>query len=301
MYNKVIASVHLGDPMAFGPLSVRPIFSDPQSLGLSTLSAALRNNIAQVEELSDSGVVGCLRVRNLGPKALFILDGESVIGGKQNRTFNTSLIVLAGETVLAPVSCLERGRWAARPANFAPAGHVHFADGRKNRIRTVSSSLSTRGDFASDQGEVWSGVRNRLSAASASSSSEAEADYAASRMTVVDKMLAGITAAPGQTGAAFLRGDVLIGLELFGDPDLFSELLPMAARSYALEALEPTLADPPCLFTTQNMLNELLRKPTSRHAAPGGGEALRWSEGPLEAAGLQFGDRLVHLVAFADV
>jgi hypothetical protein len=42
---------------------------------------------------------------------LLLLDGEELVGAKQNRILNTTVLVDAHVTVTIPVSCVEQGRW----------------------------------------------------------------------------------------------------------------------------------------------------------------------------------------------
>ena len=49
-----------------------------------------------------------------------MLDGEELIGAKQNRILNTTVLVAAHTEVTIPVSCVEQGRWGYRGRQFRP-------------------------------------------------------------------------------------------------------------------------------------------------------------------------------------
>ena len=53
-----------------------------------------------------------LKVINKSEVMVLILDGEELVGAKQNRIVNTTILIPAKETVLIPVSCVEQGRWS---------------------------------------------------------------------------------------------------------------------------------------------------------------------------------------------
>ncbi len=62
---------------------------------------------------------------------ILILDGEELVGAKQNRIVNTTILVVALSTLVIPVSCVEQGRWSYRergrihpsfPAHRGPGG-----------------------------------------------------------------------------------------------------------------------------------------------------------------------------------
>ncbi len=70
-------------------------------------------------EVSDAGSVPYLQAVNMGPWPVLIFDGEELVGAKQNRIVNTTILVGVGKAVL-PVSC-ENGRWSRR-RGFLPPG-----------------------------------------------------------------------------------------------------------------------------------------------------------------------------------
>ena len=51
---------------------------------------------------------------NRGPKPTLIIDGEELVGAKQNRVVNLTILVAAESELIIPVSCVEAGRWRAK-------------------------------------------------------------------------------------------------------------------------------------------------------------------------------------------
>jgi hypothetical protein len=43
-----------------------------------------------------------------------LLDGEELIGAKQNRALNLTILAPAKQVIVIPVSCVEAGRWHLR-------------------------------------------------------------------------------------------------------------------------------------------------------------------------------------------
>jgi hypothetical protein len=296
---KAFALIDVGAPTEVGGLTVWPLFA-PSTLGiLATLDEALGSGGLVVEETTAEGVVGELSIANKGDVSLFILDGEQVIGLKQNRTFNLSMLLAPGQTMTAPVSCLELGRWSRSRQEVTSARHVHFSAGRARRMASVSRSLAANRSYASDQREVWRGIAERFEERGLSSSTEAEADLAAALSEEVEPLASSIPCAPGQVGAAFAAGGDIIGLDVFGSSELFAKLAPKLFRSYAAEARRSEGKPVPEPETITSLLKTLAEQAPQRFPAPGGGETARWEAGRFSAAALVVGGECVHLAALA--
>ena len=87
-------------------------------LDYMALDEALDRKLVEVTEVDAAGSVPDLLVKNCGKRSVLIIDGEEVVGAKQNRVVNTSILLPAESTTKIPVSCTEAGRWAEVSAQF---------------------------------------------------------------------------------------------------------------------------------------------------------------------------------------
>ena len=126
------ASTSLGHLQRVHGLGVIPIFTEvsPELPVLEPLEKALERGLAKITETSPAGEVPFLKLENAGDCPIIILDGEEVIGGKQNRIVNTTLVIPANCSVKIPVSCIQAGRWRHERADFESAGSVFRARSR---------------------------------------------------------------------------------------------------------------------------------------------------------------------------
>jgi hypothetical protein len=112
----LLASVQVGDPLAVGAQTIVPLLRvvrAPEGAPKATLlGEALAKGEATVTEVCLDGSVNEVRVRHAGTELLLLLDGDQLLGARQNRVFNASFLVMPGSDVVLPVSCVERGRWA---------------------------------------------------------------------------------------------------------------------------------------------------------------------------------------------
>jgi ARG/rhodanese/phosphatase superfamily protein len=174
-----LASITLGPEVVVHNLTMIPLLrvsADSSLLDYCVLDEALASGAVEITEVSEQGSVPDLKLVNRGSTPVLIVDGEELLGAKQNRIVNLTILVAANSELTIPVSCVEAGRWRARSRSFTSAPRTQFATGRAKRMASVSCSMVTRGDRVSDQSEVWSDIAeksSRLHAASPTSAMDA--------------------------------------------------------------------------------------------------------------------------------
>src|SRR5262249_53024468 len=134
---------------------------------------ALVRGAAHVTETSTSGSVPELKFENRSDQPILIVDGEAVVGAKQNRIVNISILVPAQSITPIPVSCVERSRWSYRRPDFGSADHVLYSRSRAQKARHVSASLKASGRPRADQGAIWNDIALKSERMAAESQSEA--------------------------------------------------------------------------------------------------------------------------------
>ena len=119
-----------------------------------TLDEALDSGALVITELDESGSVPELKVTNKSDQKVLMLDGEELVGAKQNRVLNVTVLIAAQSETVIPVSCVEQGRCSYRSREFGSARRAMSPDLKKKKARSVRDSLQTAGSFASAQGMV---------------------------------------------------------------------------------------------------------------------------------------------------
>ena len=211
-----LASLSIADPvvrdnLAAWPL-VRPGSPAPDYL---VLDEALAAGVARVTEVSESGHVPELAFENGGSKPVLLLDGEELVGARQNRVLNLTLLVAAGGKLVIPVSCVEEGRWAWRSRHFESSRRSMYARGRARKTVQVSRSLRVANARHSDQAAVWEDVRAKAEALAVRSETHAMADAYESARSRLQTLTRGFGPRPDQVGAVFAVNGRVAGLELF--------------------------------------------------------------------------------------
>src|SRR5215510_968643 len=110
-----LSRITIGAPVSLGNLTVFPLLNGAgDAADYLTLDEALEKGLATVTEVSESGSVPEVAFVNKGDSSVLLVDGEELIGAKQNRILNLLICVPAHREVKIPVSCVERGRWSYR-------------------------------------------------------------------------------------------------------------------------------------------------------------------------------------------
>src|SRR5512142_1737990 len=100
-----LGTVTVGEGKSFGSITLFPIFSSSISpLRYRVLSEALADGSVVVTE-KPSAQVPELRLVNRSDSMVLVLDGEEVVGGRQNRIVNASVLIGAHSEVPLPVTC----------------------------------------------------------------------------------------------------------------------------------------------------------------------------------------------------
>ena len=135
----------LGDPVEHRGIVITPLFParDPVAAYI-TLDEALPRGLS-ITEISDAGSVPELAVINPLDESVLLYDGEELVGAKQNRILNVSVLVGAGAKLPIPVSCVEQGRWNRSSVDFDSATHISHAHLRRRKAEMLAAQpLSPR-------------------------------------------------------------------------------------------------------------------------------------------------------------
>ena len=156
-----LPEIRVGDPVRHESLSVFPLFTDARGdVDYLMSDTALGNESLLIEEVDQAGSVPDLLVENKGDVRVLLLEGEELIGAKQNRILNTSVLIAAHSKIKIPVSCVEQGRWGYKSRYFGSSGSQSPSKLRRTLKASVSKSIKEERGHRSDQGEVWREVES---------------------------------------------------------------------------------------------------------------------------------------------
>ena len=299
--NETLAGISSGIEISYQNLAVSPLISaqvrDPDYL---TLDEALASGAARVTEVSGDGRVPELLFVNDSDREVLLIDGEELVGAKQNRILNLTILAPAKSAITIPVSCVEAGRWSHATPEFRSEERAYYAAGRARKAAHVSESLRRSGTRHSRQGEVWNDIAMKSERLSSYSDTDAMASMYVDHSQTLDEYAKHFTSESGQIGAVFSIGGQVRGLELFDCQQTFKSLMPKLVRSYALDAIDKQASgvEASVSTTVDEFMAAVVKAETQAFDSLGEGEDIRLAAPELSGGALVARDRVMHLCAF---
>jgi len=261
--------VKIGSPATHGNLTIFPLYlSSYEETGKNyvTLEETLaqkqvevrevsssNNNEQQVEETNspvpsqrqeqvlqqgDGATVNAVSIENKSKQPLYILAGQVIVGGKQDRVITKDTIVPPGQKIQVEVCCVEHGRWSPRENSVAGGGLCFAAALESNTQGSIRKIAQEKGE--SGQSEVWEEV------AKSAKNLDAETSTGTYKQVVekTQQKLEGYM----KTFGSFEKDNKICGFvscingevdscDLFACPSLLAKFRKSLLRGYALDAL----------------------------------------------------------------
>lgn len=309
LLSQTLDNIHLRTPQQYHNLVLFPLAGFPEhEPDYITLDDALEEGTAQVREISESGSVPEILFENNGEQPVLLLDGEELVGAKQNRILNLTILAPAMQQIAIPVSCVEAGRWARNRADFRTTNRMMYSKVRMQKAQAVSASLRNSNARRANQTEVWNSIAETAQAFGTDSRTGAMGDIFEQRQQSLDKYLAAFTAAEKDIGTLFLVNGNVAGFDLFDHPSTHARVFPKLLRSHALDAIleseKSGTADSTTPLTSKDAAQRFLQQTrdssTEHYPAIGEGQDLRLEHADLVGGGLEAYQRLIHLCVFAN-
>ncbi|PKM79155.1 MAG: hypothetical protein CVU88_07230 [Firmicutes bacterium HGW-Firmicutes-13] len=298
-----MSNISFSEPQGSENLLVFPLLKEEgsdQALQCLLLEEALEKGSLVIVEISSEGTVNTISVENNAGQPVLILDGEELLGAKQNRIINATILVPPRSKINIPVSCVEQGRWRYNSSAFNSSEFFAYSSLRRQKVEQVAGNLESNQDFASDQGAIWHEIRRKQSKMKTRSSTGAMNDIYKNYKKEIERIVSGIESVPKQVGAAVFINGRFTCIDLFDCPEILKKIWPKLLGSYAIEALEfineEKLRENPDIKKLIKAVSDVKYK---EYPSVGMGTDIRIRGENIIGAGLIFEQRLFHLSVFA--
>lgn len=297
-----IKEVVLGEPAIHEQMAMFPLLSKEEgTTDYMILDEAIANGYAHVTEIDESGTVPEVKFKNSSDKRIFMMEGEELVGAKQNRTLNLSILAPAEKEITIPVTCVESGRWrTCESERFDTSDRVHYSRGRRKKMESVSENMNFYNRPEANQSEVWKEISSKeLRMESFSPTSSMGAIFEKNKGRISDYVKA-FTAVENQAGMLVMVGDDIVGLDLFDNKETLKKLMPKLVRSFALDAIELNTSKKyqPRTEDAEDLLKKTATANKSMHPAIGDGKNLRLQSEEVIGGALSLDYQMIHLSVF---
>ncbi len=215
-----------------------------------TLDEAMKLKVATVKEVGAddggegevSGEVNTLLVSNSSDRPLFLMAGDLMLGGKQDRILAESVVV-APRTVNQPIPvfCVEQGRWELQNKDAERvSGGAFYNDAQTGQadLAVKKAALESR-----SQGEVWRKVADNNTALGVSGETSSGTFRATFENKATQEKIEGSfakardLAKPGVIGYAVFVDGKMVAMDVFDSSKLTVKLSDKLLRSYIVTGL----------------------------------------------------------------
>jgi len=294
-----LSRVTLGEPQQFRQLAIFPVFApngrEPNYL---VLAEALQQKLVTLTETSQAGQVPKLKLANRAVVPVLLIEGEELIGSKQNRVLNTTVLAREQSEMIIPVTCTEAGRWHYSSPSFGHSGHLTPLRLRRSKSTSVSAALQANLGYASDQGWVWNEIHCLEAASSVKSPSHALHDILKAKEADLAAYLDALQPVPGQKGLLVMIAGQVAGLDILASARVYRAMHGKFVRSYAFDAVlgeEQPAVEPARRESSTAFFEESKRCTEETYPSVGRGADHRFAGGNISGFALVDEGQVVHL------
>lgn len=298
-----LSSTTLDSFQSYFGITIFPILTsiEAPSTYLS-LGEALSRELIMITEISDSGSVPELQVKNSADVPVLILDGEELRGAKQNRVINTTVLLREQSETVIPVSCTEQGRWSYTSSHFEDSDVIMAKEVRSKKSRSVSASLRSSDVAMSDQGLVWDEVRKLHDKLGTHSPTGAMRDSYSRHEGSLKERLSHFPCVERQTGLIALAKGKVIGMDILSNTSVYEQVHSRLLKSYVIDLLGDPQTDDELdqRMVAENFLASLPSLTESQHPSVGYGTDFRYQSESVCGSSLVHDGIAVHVAFFTD-
>ena len=218
-------------PVVYKHLAVFPVFRKKvvEVVGdCMTLDEAQKSKVVVITE-KGGGSVPTIVIKNIGGRSIYIMAGEVIIGGKQDRMISYDVLIPSGKEMEVSVRCVEHGRWHGKSMKFKSADAVG-----NNSVRIALQF--------EDQSRVWNEVRKTCQRNMAESSSGTynalitSKDVEKRSNHYLETVKAGLRD-KDMVGMIMALNGRVVCVDIFANPKFFGKVKDKLLKSYVLDAI----------------------------------------------------------------
>ena len=231
-----LKAVEVAEPIGHRNLTLVPLRGKRHGrVDYALAEEAMEAGELVIEEVGEGGSVPELLVTSTSEKMILLMDGEELVGAKQNRILNTSILLPVGAKTKIPVSCVEQGRWHHTSRQFRSGSHTPSGL-RARKSRDVTRNLVAAGKADSDQGAVWDCVEESVTLYQAAAPTMAMSDVVEQRKESFEAYVRALPYPKRARGVVVAIDGKLAAVDLFDKSQTLEKLWDRLVTGYAMDA-----------------------------------------------------------------
>lgn len=235
---KAFGGIELGAPVGNNGFSIVPVYNRNQTEHrILLLNQAMKDGLILVEETSSSGEVQTVAVKNLCSDPILIPEGDILIGAKQNRVVNITILLGGHSRLKIPVSCVEQGRWRFDQSKVFMAAYKAPPSLRGKNMKFVKESRESNRGYEGNQGAVWSEVHHCLSSADTASPTDSLTDSYEKNQEDIRRHREKFVCPKDAAGFIFMKDGQPLGLDVYANSEMLELAWERLIDSYLTDAL----------------------------------------------------------------
>ena len=195
-------------------------------LDILNLKKGMELGLVEVKELEES-TVNSVVVENKAVTPLILIDSEEILGAKQNRIVNSTILIGPGKSQIIPVSCTEKGRWSYK-SEFKQSNYI--ANYNTRRTKEVASRHTSN-----YQSQIWQSISCLEDEISFKSPTSAMSESYDNLKIDHNRFLKAFEIVDGQSGVLIIQNGEIKGFEIFYNPEIYSQYHEKILRSYLFD------------------------------------------------------------------
>jgi len=297
MVDGYLANLKVGEGKGFGGMALFPVHRNGESpLRYRVLPDALADGSVEVRERPSASVPELWLV-NRSDEMVFVMDGEEIVGGKQNRMVNASFLIAPRSEVMLPVTCVEHGRWHDLAPRFT-SGEAAPAFLRREKETQVRESLRVSRRPVADQGAVWDAIALKQREEGVHSPTGAMNDLYRGKEKSLTDYEAAFPTVEGSVGMIVALNGRMVGADLFDQPGTAARLWTKLVRSYAMDAIPDSQNRPVARERAEKLLRRVAGARAETYPSIGLGHDVRLEGNGATGSALVYEGIVVHLAVF---
>lgn len=256
------------DELGFENLKIYPVIADANFIAAYNIAANLKNLKEAIDikgfritekkpfgRFEDSDAVNNLTVQNKSQDTIYLMAGDVIQGGKQDRVLAVDMIVAPRTISDIPVFCVEPHRWeyidesdSEGPVDLA-VNNNHLAEQNKKiyaftgYYNVASNDLRKTMKQTNNQQAVWNKVgdltalNNAESSTGAYTNLENSSSFTNKRNEYIQFFSEKFNHRDDVIGMVAVSGTTVLGTDIFTHPNLFKKQYEVLIHAYITEAM----------------------------------------------------------------